>query len=274
MNAGYWAENSMKMVLNNSDSNKSSFYKSEENLSMKNEELTVINCDQTVQRNFVNISKYDKRVIVFSVILIIIAIIIIIVPHFFGAHYLRPAIHITVTMVFCVLAIVSGYVIGMSTSLRGKTIAAIISLLIHGILCSVCVSIFFEYASIVQVIHGWIVAVVLCGGGVTLGVLIKKDLTEKLDAILAVCVVIFVLTSIIIVVLIFFKRTVAIFIIAAMGMFIELILVSVILGQMIFKSGQLHIRDDWSMGVLVMFTLVITTFVIAQLIIYCFRFII
>nr|CAH8849996.1 unnamed protein product [Trichobilharzia regenti] len=254
----------MKMILNNNDSNKSSFYESEENLSTQNEELTVMNCDQRIRKNFVNISKYDKRVIVFSIILIIIAIIIVIVPHFFGAHYLRPATHITVTTLFCMLAIVSGYVIGTFTSLRGKLVAALISLLIYGIFCSVCVSIFFEYASLVQVIHAWITTVVLCGCGVTLGVLITKDLTEKLDAILVVCVVIFVLTSIVVVVLIFFKKTVAIFIISAIGMFIELFLATVILGQMVFKSGQLHIRDDWSMGVLIMFTLVITTFVIAQ----------
>ncbi|CAH8846177.1 unnamed protein product [Trichobilharzia szidati] len=70
------------MVLTDNDSNKSSFRKSEETLYATNEESFVINCDRRMQKNFVNISKYDKRVIVFSIILIIIAIIIVIAPHF------------------------------------------------------------------------------------------------------------------------------------------------------------------------------------------------
>ncbi|CAH8846179.1 unnamed protein product, partial [Trichobilharzia szidati] len=50
------------MVLTDNGSNKSSFRKSEENLSATNEESFVINCDRKIQKNFVDISKYDKRV--------------------------------------------------------------------------------------------------------------------------------------------------------------------------------------------------------------------
>ncbi|CAH8850915.1 unnamed protein product [Trichobilharzia szidati] len=259
------------MVLTDNDSNKSSFRKSEETLYATNEESFVINCDQKIQKNFVNISKYDKRVIVFSIILIIIAIIIVIAPHFFGSYDLNPVVHFIMTMVFCVLAIASGYLIVISTYFREKLITALITLLIYGICCSICLSIFFTSATLVDVILGWVAAVVICACGVFLGAMIKKDLIKKFDAFLLVCVVIFVLTGIAMGVLIAFKKVMVAVIIAGIGMFIEAFLVSVMVGQLIFKSGHLHIRDDWSMGVLGMFSLVITVFVIAEVAIYCFR---
>nr|CAH8845674.1 unnamed protein product [Trichobilharzia regenti] len=262
---------SLRMLIIDNDSNKSSFRKTEESLSATNEESSVINYHRRIQKNFIDISKYDKRVIVFSVVLIIIAVIIVIAPHFFGSFDLNPVVHLIMTMVFCVLAIASGYLVVISTYFREKLITALITLLIYGICCSVCLSIFFTGATLLDVILGWVASVVICACGVFLGAMIKKDLTEKFDIFLVVCVVIFILTGIAMVILIADKIIRAVLTIAGIGIFVEVFLVSVIVGQLIFKSGHLHIRDDWSLGVLGVFTLVITAFVIAEVAIYCFR---
>ncbi|CAH8846217.1 unnamed protein product [Trichobilharzia szidati] len=50
------------MLSTDNGSNKSSFRKSEENLSATNEESFLKNCDRRILKNFTDISKYDKRV--------------------------------------------------------------------------------------------------------------------------------------------------------------------------------------------------------------------
>ncbi|VDP97984.1 unnamed protein product [Trichobilharzia regenti] len=50
------------MLIIDNDSNKSSFRKTEESLSATNEESSVINYHRRIQKNFIDISKYDKRV--------------------------------------------------------------------------------------------------------------------------------------------------------------------------------------------------------------------
>nr|CAH8845672.1 unnamed protein product [Trichobilharzia regenti] len=258
------------MLIIDNDSNKSSFRKTEESLSATNEESSVINYHRRIQKNFIDISKYDKRVgRVMSLLVNCVTILgdcVLCRAHYNCSNHrysstllwivrLESGVHLIMTMVFCVLAIASGYLVVISTYFREKLITALITLLIYGICCSVCLSIFFTGATLLDVILGWVASVVICACGVFLGAMIKKDLTEKFDIFLVVCVVIFILTGIAMVILIADK----------------IIRVSVMVGQLIFKSGHLHIRDDWSLGVLGVFTLVITAFVIAEVAIYCFR---
>nr|CAH8846156.1 unnamed protein product [Trichobilharzia regenti] len=206
--------------------------------------------------NPISDSTYNKRVIVFTLILVVITTTIVLTGNYYYQFILTFATRVLFIVIFGTLAIILVFFLLFVDATQNKPYLGFIFLCYYAIFLALILYILALYVDMYIVVIVWFVGPLVCAVGLLLAYIIKTDLTKTLDGYFGFFLMVY-FTGIILAGIFFYRRQEAEgYLLMGISSIILLISLTTIIGQIVFKQGYLSLRDKWPLSVLLLITLI------------------